>query len=250
MVAFQNIKPLTVYIGYDPREDDAYEVCKGSLEGHVKAPILLRKLDICSRSAKQFYKRTFTKQSGQMIDDVDGRPFSTMFAFSRFLVPFLQNYKGWAIFCDCDFLFTADINALIPALDDRYAIMSVKHNYLPHESVKMDGQAQIAYPRKNWSSFMAFNCGHEANKALTPEVVNTQPGRWLHGFGWLSDEEIGELSQTWNWLAGVSAPLSETPSAIHFTLGTPNLPGYENSPYADLWNAEFNHIQDFKRRTA
>lgn len=244
------MKPLTVYIGYDPREDDAYEVCKGSLEGRAKAPILLRKLDVCSRGAKQFYKRTFTKQSGQMIDDVDGRPFSTMFAFSRFLVPFLQNYKGWAIFCDCDFLFTADINELIPLLDDRYAVMVVKHNYISSEITKMDGQSQGAYPRKNWSSFIAYNCSHPSNKNLTPWNVNTRSGLWLHGFSWLRNYEIGELPGTWNWLSGVSEEAAETPNAIHFTLGTPNLPGYENSPYADLWNAEFNHIQDFKRRTA
>ena len=37
----------------------------------------------------------------------------------------------------------------------------------------MDGKKQIAYPRKNWSSFMIFNCDHPDVIALTPAVVNT-----------------------------------------------------------------------------
>lgn len=244
------MKPLTVYIGFDPREADAYDVCKGSLQERARTPFHLYKLDTTGRGGKRYYKRTFTMQSGQMVDDQDGRPFSTAFAFSRFLVPFLNDYKGWAVFCDCDFLFTADIHDLLPHLDDRYAVMVVKHDYQPTETIKMDGQSQAAYPRKNWSSFMAFNCAHPANAALTPELVNTAPGRWLHGFGWLADHEIGELPATWNWLVGVSRLSAETPKAIHFTLGTPNLPGYESSPYADLWTAEFNHIQDYNRRIA
>ena len=30
---------------------------------------------------------------------------STEFTFTRFLVPHLMNYKGWALFIDCDIIF-------------------------------------------------------------------------------------------------------------------------------------------------
>ena len=46
------------------------------------------------------------------------------------------------------------------------------------------------------------------NKKLTPKVVNTQTGRWLHTFGWLPDKEadIGRIPEEWNWLDGHSDP--------------------------------------------
>lgn len=236
------MKHLTCYIGYDSREIDAFRVAKKSLLRHSSIPVLIGYLMLSILRQNGVYTRPHRLINGQMIDGIDGRPFSTQFAFSRFLVPYLQEYKGWAIFCDCDFLFTGDIAELIPLLDDTKAVMVVKHDHIPSETVKMDGQAQQAYPRKCWSSFIAWNCAHPSNRGLGIRAVNTQSGRWLHGFSWLSDDEIGELPQTWNWLAGVSKPLPETPKAIHFTLGTPDLEGYENSPYADLWRAELKSI--------
>ena len=38
------------------------------------------------------------------------------------------------------------------------AVYCVQHDYHPKETIKMDGAAQISYPRKNWSSLMLFNC--------------------------------------------------------------------------------------------
>lgn len=229
---------LPVYIGYDQREEDAYRVCAKSLLNHSSIPFRITKLDIDRLKYDGIYKRTWRFDNGQKWDDLDGCPFSTDFAFTRFLVPHLNHYQGWAIFCDCDFLFTDDIAKLIPLLDKSKAVMVVKHCHIPAEYQKMDGQSQGSYPRKNWSSFIAWNCSHPSNKNASAHNVNTRTGQWLHGFGWLADKEIGELPQTWNWLSGVSEPLQETPIAIHFTLGTPDMNGYENSPYADLWRAE------------
>ncbi len=230
--------PLTIYIGFDPREEDAFKVCKDSILRHATIPIRIVKLDLDSLRALGFYSRPFRKEGNQYIDERDGRPFSTEFAFSRFLVPELQGFDGWAIFVDCDFLFTGDIGEIVPLLNYRHPVMCVQHNYVPAETVKMDGVSQGVYPRKNWSSFMAFNCSHPFNSVLTLEVVNSKPGKWLHGFQWLEDKDIGHLPKTWNWLAGVDEQLDEVPMAIHFTLGTPDLKGYEDSPYADLWREE------------
>ena len=60
----------------------------------------------------------------------------------------LMNYKGWAIFCDCDFLFYEDISLLFNSLDSNKALYCVKHNYVPIEKHKMNGQKQTIYPRK------------------------------------------------------------------------------------------------------
>lgn len=229
---------LRAVIGYDSREDNAYRVCWNSLRRHATIPLHIVRLSLDGLVNSGIYQRSYRVENCQMIDDQDSRPFSTQFAFSRFLVPALALYDGWVLFCDCDFLFTADVAQLLPLLDSSKAVMVVKHNHIPSEIVKMDGQSQAAYSRKNWSSFVLWNCSHPANRKLRLEEVNTMPGRWLHGFHWLKDSEIGELPATWNFLSGVNGPIEETPKAIHFTLGTPDMPGYENSPYADLWRQE------------
>lgn len=236
--------PLKIFIGYDPREDDAARVCASSLKAHASIPLDVSFVRDKTLRESGVYNRTFRTVGNQRFDVLDGKPFSTEFAFTRFLVPHLAGYKGWAIFCDCDFLFMDDIAKVLSMLDNSKAVMVVKHQHIPAEYVKMDGQAQTAYPRKNWSSFIAWNCSHPSNRALTAEIVNTAPGRWLHGFNWLHGNDIGELPQTWNWLSGVTPSLNEIPAAIHFTLGIPSMKGYENSPYADLWRAELNRLAE------
>ena len=57
----------------------------------------------------------------------------------------------------------------------------------------MDGREQTVYLRKNWSSLILFNCGHEANAVLTPDLANRKTGKYLHRFGWLDDALIGEI---------------------------------------------------------
>jgi lipopolysaccharide biosynthesis glycosyltransferase len=161
---------------------------------------------------------------------------STEFACSRFLTPLLAR-TGWALFMDCDMLCRAPLRELFAMADDRYAVMCVQHVHVPTEAVKMDGQEQTLYARKNWSSLVLYNCDHPANERLTLDAVNTLPGRDLHRFCWLRDEEIGALPVEWNWLASVSDAAVE-PKMVHYTLGAPNLPGYEHSPYADEWRAE------------
>lgn len=230
--------PLRCVIGYDYRERDAYIACRSSLLRHSSIPLFINRLDIHALKDAGLYQRPYYVKDRQMVDQRDGRPFSTEFAFSRFMVPALAQYDGWSLFCDCDFLFTDDIAKLLPLLDPRYAVMAVKHNHIPAETVKMDGVSQGSYPRKNWSSFVFWNNAHPSNRILNLETVNAQSGKWLHGFEWLSDDEIGSLPHEWNWLAGIDPIGDEVPSAIHFTLGTPDLPGYENTPYADLWRDE------------
>lgn len=220
---------MNIYLGFDPRETLAYDVAKFSIERRcAKAkvhPLQLGKLPMLTRPVE--------RRGNQLWCPISEAPMATEFAISRFCVPFLQS-KGWALFADCDILCLTDIRELFELADDRYAVMVVKHNHQPTEATKMDGQLQSKYSRKNWSSVCLWNCGHEANKRLTLEALNTWPGRDLHAFKWLEDSEIGELPAAWNHLVGVSAPTE--PKILHYTLGTPDM--CPNSPYADVWRKE------------
>lgn len=230
--------PLPIFIGFDERENDAFEVCRSSLLRHASQPLHIVKLDQAPLRRAGWYRREWRHSGPDRVDLGDLKPFSTDFAFTRFLVPALSMYNGWALFCDCDFLFTADIKELFAKTEDRFAVMCVKHDHdTPVEQHKMGGVTQSSYRRKNWSSLVMWNCAHPANAMLTGYVVNEWAGGWLHGFSWLRDEDIGMIPLRWNWLAGVNQPLGIVPSGIHYTLGVPSIPGCEKTPYADLWLA-------------
>lgn len=232
-----------VVIGFDGREAEAFEICRASLLKHASRPLHIVKLDQAALRRAGLYRREWRLENGQRVDQGDLKPFSTDFAFTRFLVPALMLYQGWALFCDCDFLFTADVAELFDLADERYAVRLVQHEHAPREAEKMGGTVQSAYRRKNWSSLVLWHCAHPANRALNDHVVNTYPGSWLHAFSWLRDKDIGTLPTRWNWLAGVSEPLGLLPSGIHFTLGIPGIhEGCEKAPYADRWLAARNEL--------
>ena len=181
-----------------------------------------------------------------MMDLSDGKTFSTEFSHTRFLVPHLMQYKGWALFMDADIIFQTDIKRLIALLDERFAVMCVKHIYPPRKDMlKMDGRAQRSYSRKNWSSFMAINCGHPANAALTPAEVNTRTGGELHGFYWLEDTAIGQLPYSYNYISGVSPalPIGTRPDVVHYSDGGPWFEECRDVPYAEWWDEEYQHWQ-------
>jgi hypothetical protein len=226
----------SVYIGFDRREPEATEVARASLLATSSIPLNIQELREEKLRAKNLYGRPFTTEGNQRIDTRDGKPFSTDFSFTRFLVPALQEYKGWALCTDSDFLFRTDIKDLFDLADDKYAVMCVQHDHRPKENIKMDGQRQELYFRKNWSSMILWNCSHPANAKLTVEMVNNSPGSFLHAFKWLEDEQIGALPEGWNWLDGWSSPEID-PEIVHMTRGIPTMKGYEDIPYADEWRS-------------
>jgi lipopolysaccharide biosynthesis glycosyltransferase len=141
---------------------------------------------------------------------------------------------GWALFMDCDMMALTNVARLFEGLDPSKAVYCVKHSHETGKSVKMDGQMQTFYARKNWSSFMVFNCEHPSNRALTIDMVNSLPGRDLHRLCWLKDDEIGDLDPSWNFLVGHSDP-SIQPKIIHWTNGGPWFREYEDVPYSKEW---------------
>lgn len=247
-------KPREIFIGFDPRPNEAvaYAVARASIRWRLTQPIRITGLCLDDLRARGFYYREHETRDGQLWDPISNAPMSTEFAISRFLVPRLARHVsafrdeaddikgpiGWAVFLDADMLARADLVGLFNLADDRYAVQVVKHIYQPKDPYKMDGQQQTRYPCKNWSSLMLWNCDHPANRRLTVEMVNTLPGRDLHKFCWLHDDEIGGLPHEWNWLVGHSSPGYE-PKIVHYTTGGPWLPKYANEPYADEWRAEY-----------
>jgi hypothetical protein len=225
---------LPIFIGYDSREPEAYEVARASILKHATMAVHIQKLDQRALRHSGLYKRKWHAEGNQKIDDVDGKPFSTEFSFSRFLVPALMQWEGWAIFMDCDQLFVSDVAEILHEMDPDKAVQVCQQRYEAVDGLKMDGMRQEKYFRKNWSSFMLFNCGHATNKMLTPDVVNQEPGSWLHGLSWVPDNEIGELNHGWNWIDGTT---KGDPKNVHYTLGGPWFPHMRNmnAPYFEEW---------------
>lgn len=225
---------IPYYVGYDRTEHAAYEVCRWSMARRSSMPIHSIKLDRNALRYIGLYRRA--PEENSRLDSFDHKPFSTEFSFTRFLVPHMMQYDGWALFTDCDFLWLSDVAKLWALRDDRYAVQVVKHEYHPPEETKMQGQAQQRYHRKNWSSLILWNCGHEANKRLTVDAVNIESGSWLHAFSWLKDDEVGSLPESWNFLEGHST--GEDINALHYTRGGPWFSECMTVDYADLWLKE------------
>lgn len=226
---------MTYFMGYDTKESEAFSVALHSVHRHARTKV--KALHLPTLRAQGLYTRPTSTKDGRLWDDISGAYMSTEHANSRFLVPFLAKDHGkWALFTDCDIIVRRMIWEILDEADEKYAVQVVKHNYAPAEGVKMDGQAQQLYARKNWSSVMLFNVRHPAHERLTLEMVNTLPGRDLHRFCWLEDHEIGELSPDWNWLVGHSDK-GIKPSIVHYTEGLPSMPGYEACDYAGEWFA-------------
>lgn len=240
---------LPVYIGWDAREAVTADVLSHSILKRTRSNVKIQYLKHRElRRSGQFSRPWLTvSDTGNWIDLLDNKQFSTEFSHTRFLVPSLMEYKGWALFCDSDMVFLSDIQKLFDLADPECAVMCVKHQHkVKPEAKKMDGRQQLSYNRKNWSSFMLFNCGHPANKALTKEVVNTRSGADLHALSWLRDSEIGDLPFDYNYISGVSPRRGGTegmPAVIHFTEGGPWFMECQDVPYAGTWLESYEDWQ-------
>lgn len=212
---------IPIFIGYDPREAVAYHVCSNSIIRHSSHLITISPLAL---NSLQDYKETHT----------DG---SNHFIYSRFLVPHLMKYNGWAIFMDGDMLLRDDITELWNLRDETKAVMVVKHDYQTKLTTKYLGSKNESYPRKNWSSVILWNCGHPANKSITPEFVMTATGAQVHRFTWLDDSLIGELPKIWNWLPDEYGSNLDA-KLLHYTLGTPSFHDFATTTMSDEWHRE------------
>jgi lipopolysaccharide biosynthesis glycosyltransferase len=220
-------KKVKIYIGFDQREAVAYHTFVQSLIENASIPLDITPLAV--RNLKGYEEKHEDK--------------SNDFVYSRFLTPFLNDFKGWAIFADGDMICQADIKELLDLRDDSKALQVVKHDYKTKAYQKYLGNINQDYPRKNWSSVILWNCAHPKHKILTPDFIANQPGKYLHRFSWLEDSEIGELPKEWNWLA-TEYPNNEQANIIHYTLGTPCFKDYRNTEMSDIWLKKHNRLND------
>jgi|TARA_B110000503_G_scaffold23740_1_gene37174 lipopolysaccharide biosynthesis glycosyltransferase len=214
-------KPIPIFIGYDPREAIAYHTCVNSIIRHASQPVA-----IVPVALNLFSDYEETHKDG-----------SNHFIYTRFLVPHLMRFKGWAIFIDGDMIVRDDITKLWDMRDPYKDVMVVKHDYKTRMPVKYLGSKNEDYPRKNWSSVILWNCANHPNKVLTPEFIQKSTGADLHRFTWLDDERIGELPIEWNWLPDEFGENKDA-KLLHYTLGTPCFHEFSDTPQANEWHNE------------
>ena len=219
---------INVFIGYDTKEKVAFNVLSYSILKNSTKPVSITPIYL------ENIKDDFIRERNNLS--------STEFSFSRFIVPHLMNYQGWALFMDCDMLMTADINELWRLRDDSYAVQVCKHDYEPKHNEKFLGQVQTKYEKKNWSSFMLLNC--KKCTTLTPDYIMKASGLELHQFKWLESEDlIGDLPLEWNWLAGEYEDKLDV-KCVHYTEGGPWFTEYVNCNYSEEWRSYFNETTE------
>ena len=212
---------IPIFVGYDPREAVTFHVCVNSIIRHASQPVQIIPIALNLFSD---YDETHSDGSNQ-------------FVYTRFLVPHLMSFDGWAIYIDGDMVVRDDIVKLWDMKQYDKDVMVVKHDYKTIMQHKYMGAKNEDYPRKNWSSVILWNCNAFPNRILKPDFVQYQTGAFLHRFSWLEDHRIGELPRDWNWLPD---ELGENPDAklLHYTLGAPCFYEYADTVQADQWHNE------------
>jgi lipopolysaccharide biosynthesis glycosyltransferase len=219
------------FIGYDKDESIAAYVLAHSIQSRSSMPVEFVFIN------RDNLKGIFTRKRGELD--------STDFSISRFLVPYLCNYEGWAVFSDSDMVVKDDVAKLWAWRDEKYSIQVVKHNYQPTEETKFLGNQQTKYQKKNWSSLILFN--NAKCRALTKDYVNTAHGLDLHQFRWLESEwQIGEIPKHWNHLVGHDEFDPEA-SLVHYTTGGPYFDEYQNCDFAEDWFDENEAMGNVKK---
>lgn len=217
----------TLCIGFDVQHADAFAVARHSLQRRMSHDVPVVGIELDAMQRRGIYRRPVERRysrdgSSVLFDPISERAMSSDCDAARFLTPFLAQWRGWAVFVDCSSVALADINGLFALLDDKYALMCVQA-----------GDAD----RVLWSNVMAFNCEHQANRALTLDAINGVEIPDLKRFCWLQDSLIGKLPAEWNWSDGVTAP-QVSPALVHFTDGGPWLASCQNVPFASEWRRE------------
>lgn len=217
---------INLYLGYDVREDIGYQVFIASMREHSSGSTCCRRLDACGLP--------------------EG---SNSFTFSRFLVPWLQGFKGHAIFADAsDMLMLQDIAELDGLFDAQYAVQCVRHAYKTRNPIKYIGTDMQChnrdYQRKNWASLMIVNCEHPSWAHVTPEWVEamSEAPSTLLALKWIHDNDIGYLPPDWNVLVDEGQEITETSCLLHWTAGIPAFKHYAKAPGAAVWHRQRNKL--------
>lgn len=221
-----------VYIGWDPAQQEAAEVCRYTLLKHSTIPLQVSFLKL----------KDLNEQKIIWAEDSEATTETTL---SRFLVPHLSQYQGWSLYVDPDYVFMGDVRELFQSMESRYACSVVKVQYKPKQETKLDGRTQVTYPRKCWSSLILYNNSHGKIKSLTPEFVNQSKPIFLHRFDWLAGNELGGLNLEWQVIPGYADASIETSKikALHFTEGGPWHPQARSVEYGWYYSEALNQFK-------
>lgn len=192
-------EPLRVFIGFDERQPISYNLLQHSIVRRASKPVTISPLVLDTLPITRFGLTPFT--------------------YTRFLVPWLCDYRGWALFLDCDFLCLTDIADLFDLADEKHAVMAAEF-----------GDSALRFER---ASVMLFNCGHPDNLTLTPAHIETAKKGTL--IDWT--DNIGPLDKFWNHLVGYDEPRPDA-GLVHFTQGVPAYAETADCEYSDLWRQE------------
>ena len=217
---------IKIFIGVDPNKIVAYHVLVNSIMRNSKVRVSITPLIL---SQLPINRKIEPDQS-------------TEFSFTRFLVPYLCDYEGYAIFMDCDMLLRCDIEELMKQINPNAQVSVVKHDYVPKHEDKFLDLVQTKYERKNWTSVMVFN--NSACRVLTPEYVNNAPADELRKMQWADD--IHGLPVEFNHLVGEYEP-NPNAKIVHYTQGTPCFAKYRHCEFAKEWYDEFFALQYYNR---
>lgn len=222
------MKPIRVFVGYDEREAIGFSVFCHSLLARASRPVSIIPLAAM------------------------GLPVgSNAFTLSRFLVPYLCEWHGSAIFLDgSDMLCDGDIAELDALFSPAFAVQCVKHpDYTTRHPMKYRGTPMQCdnrnYPRKNWMSAAIFNCEHPAWAGLTPDNLERRGALASLQLANVPDAAIGELPAKWNCLIDEGQE-SEGAKVLHWTAGIPAFPMYRSAPGARDWWAEHDRMNAAK----
>ncbi len=219
---------LRIFIGYDSDQPVTFHVLVQSLLENASRPIAITPLVLsqlpCDRE----------RELNQTSD----------FSFTRFLVPWLCGFKGFALYMDPDFLMRCDVHELLLHADPEASVSVVQHSYQPKETTKFLGKAQTSYDRKNWSSLMLFNCARCL--MLVPELINTGSADWLRQLRWA--ERIGALPSEYNHLVGEHEPHADA-KGVHFTQGSPCFLPYADCEFSTEWHETLRASNYCRQRT-
>lgn len=195
---------LKIFIGYDARQPLTFNVLAHSILTRATRPVAITPLVLDTLPLR--------------------RTGLTPFTFSRFLVPWLCNYQGEALFLDSDMLCKGDVAELFslatrPADCEHKAVWTVKRP-----------------ERFEWPAVMLFDCGHPANRVLSPDYV--AKAEKLHFLPWLREDEVGTLPPEWHYLVLYDPPPVVAPKLIHFTGGVPVWPETHGCPFTQEYITE------------
>lgn len=222
---------IRLFVGWDEREEVGTHIFNSSVIHNCSLPVAITHLN------KQAVANLYGTEIGEG---------TNAFTLSRFLVPALCDFSGFAIFADgADMLVRGDLAELWNYKNPNFAVQCVQHKYETRHPRKYVGTRMEApnemYERKNWSSLMIMFCGHLAWRKVTPEWLEKQNKIDVLQMRWVPNDRIGPLPATWNHLADEFGPNAQA-RLVHWTAGVPGFPAYAETPHSDEWRSQLKRV--------